>query len=199
VAIREDETAAASSGVNLVRTKLLAFGLGATMGGLGGVLNAAFLQAIAPSDFSFLTSISVLIMIVLGGIGSIGGVIVGAIILRFLDVDLLGRVDSLVHGSPLVTDTGAPFHFLAGVDFNTAKFLLYGLILLAMILLRPQGLIPDVRRRRELHGIGAAVEGTAAVGVLALEEAGAELTPVDTLDTTTYAGPGSDDIGRSGD
>jgi hypothetical protein len=67
------------------------------------------------------------------------------------------------------------------------------------VLLRPQGLIPDVRRRRELHGIGAAVEGTAAVGILAQEEAGAELTPVDTLDQTTYSGPGADDIGRSGD
>lgn len=199
VAIREDETAAASSGVNLVRTKLLAFGLGATMGGLAGVLNAAYLGAILPSDFSFYISISVLIMIVLGGIGSIGGVIIGAIILRFVDVDLLGRITDFIQASPVVTLPGSPFHFLANFSFTTAKFLIYGIILLLFVLLRPQGLIPDVRRRRELHGIGAAVEGTSAVGVLEREEAAAELTPVDTLDQTVYAGPGSDDVGRSGD
>ena len=195
VAIREDETAAASSGVNLVRTKLLAFGLGATMGGLGGVLNAAFLQAILPSDFSFYISIEVLMMIVLGGIGSIRGVVIGAIILRFIDVDLLQRITTLAQGiSP-----GSPLHFLAVLDLNTAKFLIFGLILIFMILFRPQGIIPDARRRRELHGIGAAVEGTSAVGVLEREEAGAELAAVDTLDQTTYAGPGSDDAGRSGE
>jgi ABC-type branched-subunit amino acid transport system permease subunit len=199
VAIREDETAAASSGVNLVRTKLLAFGLGATMGGLGGVLNAAFLQTILPLDFSFYVSISVLIMIVLGGIGSIAGVIVGAVILRFIDVDLLNRVDTAVHSSSLVASRGAPLHFLASVDFNTAKFLIYGLILLAMILLRPQGLFPDVRRRRELHGVGAAVESTSAVGLMEREEAAAELTAVETGDVTAFAGPGADDIGRGGE
>jgi ABC-type branched-subunit amino acid transport system permease subunit len=199
VAIREDETAAASSGVNLVRTKLLAFGLGATMGGLAGVLNGAFVQAILPTDFSFYISISVLIMIVLGGIGSIPGVIVGAIVLRFIDVDLLDRITRFVQGSSIVNASGSPLHFLATFEFTTAKFLIYGIILLLMVLLRPQGLIPDVRRRRELHGIGAAVEATSAVGVLEREEAGAELTPVDTLDQTAYAGPGADDIGRSGE
>ncbi|HEX9057170.1 MAG TPA: branched-chain amino acid ABC transporter permease [Ktedonobacterales bacterium] len=196
VAIREDETAAASSGVNLVRTKLLAFGLGATMGGLGGVLNAAFVQAILPLDFSFYISISVLIMIVLGGIGSIGGVIVGAIVLRFIDVDLLNRINETVHGNPAVANPSSPLHFLAGLDFNTAKFLMYGLILLAMILLRPQGLIPDVRRRRELHGVGAAVEATSVIGVLEREETGVELAAVESDDMTTFAGPGADDIGR---
>ncbi len=199
VAIREDETAAASSGVNLVRTKLLAFGLGATMGGLAGVLYAAFVQAILPTDFSFYISISVLIMIVLGGLGSIGGVIVGAIILRFIDVDLLDRITGVVQSSPVVNAPGSPLHFLATFEFTTAKFLIYGIILLLMVLLRPQGLIPDVRRRRELHGIGAAVEGTSVIGVLEREEAGAELTPVDTLDQTAYAGSGTDDIGRSGE
>jgi branched-chain amino acid transport system permease protein len=168
------------------------------MGGLAGVLNAAYLGAILPLDFSFYISISVLIMIVLGGIGSIGGVIVGAIILRFIDVDLLGRITDFIQASPVVNAPGSPFHFLANFQFTTAKFLIYGIILLLMVQLRPQGLIPDVRRRRELRGIGAAVEGTSAVGVLEREEAAAELTPVDTVDPTTYSGPGADDIGRSG-
>jgi branched-chain amino acid transport system permease protein len=197
VAIREDETAAATSGVNLVRTKLLAFGLGATAGGLGGVINAAYLQAIAPVDFSFYISISILIMIVLGGIGSIAGVIVGAIILRFIDVYLLGQVNGAIHNSPLVTNTGSPLHFLASMDFNTAKFLLYGLILLVMILLRPQGLIPNVRRQRELKGIGASVEGASAVGLLAREEADID-GPVedDVGDSSSFVGSGSDAQGR---
>jgi ABC-type branched-subunit amino acid transport system permease subunit len=199
VAIREDETAAASSGVNLVRTKLLAFGLGATMGGLAGVLNAAFIQAILPSDFSFYISISILIMIVLGGLGSIAGVIIGAVLLRFIDVDLLDRITSVVQASPVVNTPGSPLHFLATFEFTTAKFLIYGVILILMVVLRPQGLIPDVRRRRELHGIGAAVEGTSAVGVLEREEAGETIGGLGAEDETAYAGPGADDIGRGGE
>lgn len=195
VAIREDETAAAASGVNLVRTKLLAFGLGATMGGIGGVLNAAYVQAILPTDFSFYISISVLIMIVLGGIGSITGVIVGAVVLRFVDVYLLQQINGAVHSSPLVASAGSPLHFLASLDFNTSKFLIYGLILIAMILLRPQGLIPNVRRTRELHGEGAAIEGTSAVGLLAREEAGVDETAEVATDETMYAEAGSDAAG----
>ena len=196
VAIREDETGAAASGVNLVRTKLLAFGLGATMGGLGGVLNAAYVQAILPTDFSFYISISVLIMIVLGGIGSIAGVIVGAVILRFIDVYALGQINSAVHGSPLVSNPSSPLHFLAGVDFNTAKFLIYGLILLAMILLRPQGLIPNARRKRELHGEGVSADTLSAVGVVEREEAGESVEGMGFEDETVYTGPGADAQGR---
>jgi branched-chain amino acid transport system permease protein len=196
VAIREDETAAASSGVNLVVTKLLAFGLGATIGGLAGVLQGAYVNSIAPVDFSFYFSISILIMIVLGGIGSIPGVILGAVILRSLDVFILSQVTQAIHASGLVAPAGAPLHFLAAIDFNQLKYLLYGLVLLAMILFRPQGLIPDVRRRRELVGIGAAVEGTSAVGLLEREEAGIEVTALDALDETRYEGPGADDINR---
>lgn len=195
VAIREDETAASASGVNLVRTKLLAFGLGATIGGIGGVLNAGLLQNAEPSDFTFGISITVLIMIVLGGLGSIPGVILGAVILRFIDVYLLGQINDTVHSSALVTSTSSPLHFLAAVDFNTAKYLIYGLLLVAMILLRPQGLIPDRRRRRELAGIGASPESASAVGLLEREEAGVAVGGAGSEDSTTYAGPGTDDQG----
>jgi ABC-type branched-subunit amino acid transport system permease subunit len=196
VAIREDETAASSSGVNLVRTKLLAFALGATIGGIGGVIQAAFTPAVEPTQFSFQISITVLIMIVLGGLGSIPGVIVGAVILRSIDVYLLGIINDAVHQSPIVAAAGSPLHFLAAVNFNTSKYLIYGIILVLMILLRPQGLIPDVRRRRELHGIGAAVEGTSAVGMLVREEEGEAAGELGAEDATAYAGPGADDIGR---
>jgi ABC-type branched-subunit amino acid transport system permease subunit len=196
VAIREDETAAAASGVNLVRTKLLAFGLGAVTGGIGGALNAAFLTAIAPTDFNFGISITILVMIVLGGLGSIPGVIIGAMLLRFFDVYLLGKINDTVHGSPLVTADGSPLHFLATIDFNTAKYLFYGLILMAMILLRPQGLIPNVRRQRELAGIGAAPEGVSAVGLFEQEVAGEELVAIDVGEQTEYVGEGSEAMGR---
>ncbi len=195
VAIREDETAAECSGVNLVRTKLLAFGLGAVTGGIGGAINAAFLSAVAPSDFNFGISITILVMIVLGGLGSIPGVIVGAIILRFVDVYLLGQLNNWVHGSPLVADNSAPFHFLSNFDFNTSKYLIYGLVLMVIILLRPQGLIPDVRRSRELAGIGAAPESMSVVGVVEQEEAGETSVP---LTEDSYAGAGSDSQDREG-
>jgi ABC-type branched-subunit amino acid transport system permease subunit len=194
IAIREDETAASVSGVNLVRTKLLAFGLGAFVGGIGGALNASFIGAIAPSDFNFNISITVLVMIVLGGLGSIPGVIVGAVILRFIDLYLLNQINGAVHSSSLVTTNGAPLHFLNNVDFNTAKFLIYGLVLLIVILLRPQGLIPDIRRKRELQGIGAAAEDTSAVGLFEREEVGVDMTGGE----TTFAGAGSDAEGREG-
>ena len=150
VAIREDETAAEASGVNLTRTKLLAFALGAFVGGIGGVINTAFVPNIAPSNFNFSISVTVLIMVVLGGIGSIPGVIVGAIILRLFDVYILQLINDPIHQSALVAPANAPLHFLANVDFNVMKFLIYGILLMAMILIRPQGLIPDARRRREL-------------------------------------------------
>jgi len=192
IAIREDETAAAAAGVNLVRTKLLAFGMGAVVGGIGGALNAAYVNTIAPGDFNFNISITILIMIVLGGIGSIPGVILGAVLLRFFDVYLLGTVSTNLQGIPAVAS------FLAGHDINTAKFLIYGLILIIMILLRPQGLIPDRRRSRELKGIGAAPEDTSAVGLLALEEAGMASPGESVADETTFAGAGSDAQGREG-
>ena len=199
VAIREDETAAEASGVNLTRTKLLAFALGAFVGGIGGVLNTAVFPSITPLGFSFSISITILIMVVLGGIGSIPGVIIGALILRLFDVFLLQRINDPVHQSFLVAPANAPLHFLANVDFNTLKLLIYGVVLLAMILLRPQGLIPDARRRRELAGVGAAPEGMSAVGLLAEEETGGSPAGAgDALDQTEYTGAGSDAQGREG-
>ncbi len=195
VAIREDETAAATSGVNLVQTKLLAFGLGATIGGIGGVLNAGLLQNAEPDLFSFNVSITVLVMIVLGGLGSISGVILGAVILRFIDVYLLGQINTVVGGSALVTPASSPLHFLANFDFGTSKFLIYGLLLVAMVLIRPQGLIPDRRRKRELAGIGASPESASAVGLLEREEAGVAIGGAGSEDATAYAGPGTDDQG----
>jgi hypothetical protein len=134
----------------------------------------------------------------LGGLGSVPGVILGAILLRFFDVYLLGQINDNVHNSPLVAEVGSPLHFLAGVDFNTSKYLIYGLILVAMILLRPQGLIPDRRRTRELHGEGVAAETLSSVGSVEREELGEAVGGVGAEDETTYTGAGSDAQGREG-
>lgn len=199
VAIREDETAAEASGVNLTRTKLLAFAMGAFVGGLGGVLNTAFVPSVNPVNFNFSISITILIMVVLGGIGSIPGVILGAIVLRLFDVYLLQLINDPIHQSFLVAPNNAPLHILANVDFNTLKLLIYGGVLIAMILLRPQGLIPDARRKRELAGIGAAPESVSAVGAFEQEEAGISAASAgDALDETEYTGAGSDAQGREG-
>ncbi len=200
IAIREDETAASAAGVNLVRTKLLAFAFGAAMGGLGGVLDGANSGSIVPTVFSFNTSITILIMIVLGGIGSLRGVILGAAILRLIDFTLLGQLNTFRQTSPLVTNIHGILHFLAlpQFDFNQAKFLIYGLILLAMILLRPQGLLPDRRRQRELVGIGESAEAYSAVGLLEREEAGEGVSGTGSEDMTLFTGSGSDAQGREG-
>lgn len=199
VAIREDETAAEASGVNLTRTKLLAFAMGAFVGGLGGVLNTAFVPSVNPVNFNFSISITILIMVVLGGIGSIPGVILGALVLRLFDVYLLQLINDPIHQSFLVAPANAPLHILANVDFNTLKLLIYGGVLMAMILLRPQGLIPDARRKRELAGIGTAPESVSAVGAFEQEEAGiSSASAGDALDETEYTGAGSDAQGREG-
>ncbi|MDE8342960.1 MAG: hypothetical protein POG24_03985, partial [Acidocella sp.] len=117
------------------------------MGGLGGVLDGANSGSIVPTLFSVNTSITILFLIVLGGIGSRRGVIVGAAALRLLDFYLLGKLNEFRQTNPIVTDLHGPLHFLSQpqFDFNQTKFLFYGVILLVMILLRPQGLLPDRR------------------------------------------------------
>lgn len=199
VAIREDETAAESSGVNLVRTKLLAYALGAFVGGLAGVLQAAFVPSVNPVNFQFQISITILAMIVLGGLGSIAGVILGAMVLQFLYVYVLQRINDPIHASFLVAPSGAPLHFLSNIDFSSLNYLIFGILLVIMILARPQGLIPDARRKRELKGEGAALEGVSAIGLLEQEEAGIGVGAApDSLDETEYTGAGSDAQGREG-
>jgi ABC-type branched-subunit amino acid transport system permease subunit len=151
IAIREDETAAAANGVNLVRTKLLAFGMGAALGGVAGVFYASHLTAVDNTQFAFIISVTVLVMVVLGGMGSIPGVILGALVVYFVDFYLLTSLNNFVHGLSVVNAPGAPLAFLSGFDFNSIKDGLFGLVLILMMILRPEGFIPETRRRRELH------------------------------------------------
>ena len=123
--MREDEQVAEAMGIGIIKTKLLAFGLGAGLASFGGAIFAAKIGSIFPNSFALLVSINVLAIIVLGGMGSIPGVIVGAFVLV---------------GLPEVLR-----------EFGEYRLLFYGAILMAIMILRPEGLVPDVRRKLELH------------------------------------------------
>jgi branched-chain amino acid transport system permease protein len=129
-AIREDEIAAASMGVPTVRMKLWAFAIGAAVASLGGYIYASWVSFINPDTFSLFNisfgSVTILAMVVLGGMGGFAGPVVGAALIIFL-----------------------PEQFRSVGD---ARFLFFGLVLVLMMILRPQGLIPSKRRAAELKG-----------------------------------------------
>ena len=125
MAIREDEDVAQAMGINLVFTKLMAFSTGALFAGLAGTLGAAKLTSVYPHSMTFIISINVLVLIIIGGMGSIPGVFVGALVL----IGLPGLL----------------------TEFQEYRLWFYGLALVFMMLNRPEGLWPEARRKRELH------------------------------------------------
>lgn len=159
VSVREDETAAAAMGINPVTTKLWAYALGAFFGGIAGAFYGAFVASIFPTSFSFNISILVLCMVVLGGMGNIYGVILGAIALQGLNFYLLPQINNWVHG--LGDLVGSPL--LSQADIPKYNFFIFGVILVLMMLLRPEGIIPNRQRQEELHdndpGTGDALGG----------------------------------------
>jgi ABC-type branched-subunit amino acid transport system permease subunit len=142
-AIREDELAAAANGVNTVTAKLLAFALGASTAGLAGVFSASKLTLVSPNLFRFEVSFTVLAMVVLGGMGNIWGVAVGAFVIYIIQSVVLKQLNLLFDAFPVP--------ILGDIDFIQYQFLLYGIALVAMMLVRPEGLFPNRRRRRELR------------------------------------------------
>jgi branched-chain amino acid transport system permease protein len=124
-AIREDEDVAQAMGINLVATKLLAFGTGAAFSGLAGAIFASKLTTIYPHSFSLTVSINILALVIIGGMGSIPGVIVGA-------VALVGLPELLR-------------------EFSEYRLLMFGAALVMMMLYRPEGLLPEETHRREMH------------------------------------------------
>jgi branched-chain amino acid transport system permease protein len=136
IALREDEDAAASAGVPIVRTKLLAYGVGAALGGVSGAFLASYLSTVNPDQLTFSFSIFILAMVVLGGLGSIWGVVVGAIVLSALNNYLLPRVLSDVPSQ-------------VGLDFDLSQVSsgIYGFLLVLIMLLRPAGLLPATQPR----------------------------------------------------
>ena len=154
-AVREDETAAIAMGVPLVRMKLAAFAVGASFAGVMGVLLAASRTFISPESFSFMQSIGVLSMVILGGSGSIPGVILGAAVVTILNLQVLQGfslyLSELRQGEAVIPLIGFAWKNLS-TQLDPAKYqrLLFGLILILMMIFRPAGLIPSIRRRREL-------------------------------------------------
>jgi branched-chain amino acid transport system permease protein len=140
IAVREDEVAAASMGVPLVRTKLLAYATGAAFGGIGGAFLASYQNTVNADQFEFSFSIFVLAMIILGGLGSIWGVVLGAVVLSFINTRLI----------PDVLDPIPRDWFGLDFDVTQLSFGIFGFLLVIMMVLRPQGLLPERRRQAEL-------------------------------------------------
>jgi branched-chain amino acid transport system permease protein len=147
MAMREDEIAAASMGINLMRTKLLAFALGASFSGFGGALYASMLQYIGPDQFDFSISIILLAMIILGGIGNIWGVMFGALVLGVFNFIFVDAASSWLKSLSEITGIA----FLASIDLVNAKLMLFGLALVILMLIRPEGIFPSAQRRAELR------------------------------------------------
>jgi branched-chain amino acid transport system permease protein len=139
VALREDEVAAVSMGIPLVRTKLSAYAMGAALGGIAGAFLGAYTTLIDPDQFQFGFSIFVLAMIIVGGLGSIWGAVIGALLLTninyYLIPDVLNNLPSKL-----------------GLNFNLTELQvsIFGFLLVLVMVLRPQGLVPERRRRLEL-------------------------------------------------
>jgi branched-chain amino acid transport system permease protein len=145
-AIREDEIAASSMGVNLVQTKLWAFALGASFAGFAGSVYASAFQYVHPSQFGFAISVMVLSMVILGGLGNIYGVIFGGILIASFDRILAEELNSPVHWIGEQIGVAG----IAGHDIQSDRLLVFGLALVIMMLVRPEGLFPSARRRAEL-------------------------------------------------
>jgi branched-chain amino acid transport system permease protein len=145
MAMREDEDVAEASGIPLVKTKLLAFATGAAFAGLSGAIFASKLSSVFPHSFNLLVSINVLCLIIVGGIGSLPGVVVGALF-------LIGLPELLR-------------------EFAEYRYLMYGALLIVMMLARPEGIWPSAVHRRELHVEKLAATAATATGGPALGEA----------------------------
>ena len=149
IAMREDEIAAASMGINLVKTKLLAFGLGASVSGAAGAILASYVQFVAPSMFEFSTSVIVLCMVILGGLGNIWGVIVGGLLIQGFDRIVSADIDDWL--ARIAEATGISFLNNIGQFLANSRYLVFGLTLVIMMQVRPEGMFPSGRRRMELH------------------------------------------------
>jgi len=151
MAIREDELAAASMGIDLVQTKLLAFALGASFAGFAGSLWASMLQVIDPFQFDFSTSIIVLAMVILGGIGNIWGVIFGGVVLGFYDRILTAELTNWLHQLGAAINAPIISNFLLSIDLGQYKYGIFGVALVILMLTRPEGIFPNRQRAIELH------------------------------------------------
>jgi branched-chain amino acid transport system permease protein len=156
IALREDEVAAVSMGIPLVRTKLMAYAIGATFGGMSGVFLGAFNTTVNSDQFQFSFSIFVLAMVIVGGLGSIWGVVMGALLLSYIDYYLIPDVLN-----------NLPKTFGLNFQLTQLSFGIFGFLLVLVMVLRPQGLFPERRRRLELTAEIAAEDAQLVEGGVA--------------------------------
>jgi branched-chain amino acid transport system permease protein len=145
IAIREDETAAAAMGIPLMRTKTWAYASGAFFGGIAGAYYASYKSATFPGDFFFNISVFILCMVILGGMGNVWGVIVGAAFLAYLNQEGLANTGAWINSN---------IHFGGwhpNIDVPLYASGIYGVILIVVMLFRPEGLLPSRRRAAEFH------------------------------------------------
>ncbi len=145
IALREDEVAAVSMGIPLVRTKLLAYAIGAAFGGMSGAFLGTYYTEVNAGQFQFGFSIFVLAMVIIGGLGSIWGAVLGGLLLGYVNNWLIPDVLNSLPGK-------------LGLNFQLTEieFGIFGFLLVIVMVLRPQGLLPERRRRLELTGAIAA-------------------------------------------
>jgi branched-chain amino acid transport system permease protein len=160
IALREDEVAAVSMGIPLVRTKLLAYAIGAAFGGMSGAFLGTYYTEVNAGQFQFGFSIFVLAMVIIGGLGSIWGAVLGGLLLGYVNNWLIPDVLNSLPGK-------------LGLNFQLTQieFGIFGFLLVIVMVLRPQGLLPERRRRLELTGAIAAqdselIEATESPGSL---------------------------------
>jgi branched-chain amino acid transport system permease protein len=139
IALREDEVAAVSMGIPLVKTKLLAYAIGAAFGGISGVFLGDFDQTVNAGQFQFSFSVFVLAMVIVGGLGSVWGAVMGALLLSYANYYLIPDVLN-----------GLPQTFGLNFDLTDLNIGIFGFLMVIVMVLRPQGLFPERRRRMEL-------------------------------------------------
>jgi branched-chain amino acid transport system permease protein len=139
IAVREDEVAAAAMGVNLVRTKLWAYAIGAALGGFAGAFLGTYNNTVNVDQFEFGFSVFILCMVIIGGMGNIWGVMLGAVVLSLMNRYLLKELN------------GIPDKLGLDFDVTSINFGIFGFFLLVMMVLRPEGFLPSSRRKLELH------------------------------------------------
>lgn len=158
MAVREDEVAAAATGINTVAIKLTAFAIGASFSGFAGAYYGAKLLTVSPDNFTFLISVTILIMVVLGGMGNIPGVIVGSILISFVNFVVLTYLPDWSVAIANAVGLGSLANPSANGgwvglhdEVQRLNYLVFGLILVGVMLLRPQGLFPSRIREEELE------------------------------------------------
>jgi len=154
-AMRENEIAAECMGVDITKTKIFSFVISSIFAGFAGSIFASFQTFINPNNFVFMTSTMIVCMIVLGGMGSLPGVIAGAIILDTLP-EIIRQIFSVWLPSIFGSDFYANWPYILKdlfINFDRYRMLFFGILIVIMMLFKPEGIIPNRRRQKELHEI----------------------------------------------